>query len=63
MLWGHVVAFRLQAEKFLDKNHASRIGEKSTQTRQLISDIPTYDTVHFYNLLHFEHYAIVMHLV
>ena len=30
---------------FLNKKHASRVGETSTETRQLTSDIPTY-TVH-----------------
>ena len=33
------------------KNYVIRVGEKSTETRQLhvTSDIPTYSTVQFYN--------------
>ena len=34
---------------FSNKNHMSRIGGKSTETRQLTSNIPTYNTMHFYN--------------
>ena len=36
-------------KRFLCKDHASRIGEKNTQTRWLISTIPTFNTVHSYN--------------
>ena len=32
-----------------NKHHASRFGGKSTQIRQPISNIPTYNTVHFYD--------------
>ena len=31
------------------KNSVIRIGEKKTETRPLTSDIPTHNTVHFYN--------------
>ena len=41
---------RNERKMFLNKNHASRVGERSTEIRQLTSDIPTYmyNTVHFY---------------
>ena len=34
---------------FSNENHASGVGENSTETRGLTSNIPTYNTVHFYN--------------
>ena len=33
----------------LNKNHASRVVEKSSETRGLTSNTPTYNTLHFYN--------------
>ena len=45
----HCMVIITSIKMFLNKNHVSRVGEKSTQTRGLVSDIPTYNTVHFYN--------------
>ena len=38
-----------ERKMFLNKNHASRVGEKVLKQDDLISDIPTCNTVHFYN--------------
>ena len=38
-----------QALNVLNKNNASRVGAKGTETRQLTSDIPIYNRVHLYN--------------
>ena len=39
----------------LNKIHASRVGEKSTETRGLTFDIPAYTQCTSTTLLHFKH--------
>ena len=34
---------------YSNQNHVGRVGGKNTETRQLISDIPAYNAMHFYN--------------
>ena len=36
-------------KRFYSENHASRVSEKTTQTRRVTFDISTYNTVHFCN--------------
>ena len=48
---------------FLNINHASSVGEKSTETRQLTSDVQHATQCTSTTILHFEYYTTVMHLV